>query len=51
MVKVVFDLAGRREFECDQGDKQFEEQAELYLEEIEMGGYSDNDLKIIGSQR
>lgn len=47
----LFESVGGREFECDWGNTAFEEQAGFYLDEIEMAGYSEDDLTILGSRR
>ena len=47
----LFESVGGRELECDWGDVEFVEQAELYGIELEIGKYSEEELEILTSRR
>jgi len=47
----LFESVGGRELECDWGAVEFAEQAELYGIELELGEYTEEELKILRSRK
>ena len=47
----LFESVGGRDLECDWGDVVFAEQAELYGLELDLANFTEEEFKLLGSQR